>query len=174
VIFCQATVTYTPVTNVSRHGLSPNQSCVTRLRWALSMMTVGGSGVLMCMPEFSPFLRHQLVSWWLNHPYCQPLLFLGHQPDLLDSFHVSLIGCLISCLPPEGAVNPDVAWLPTAPTRCLWSLRLVGGEWLPQNVPVFVFWRLASRSTACSLRACLRATFSDFFPPNLPPYMVLG
>jgi hypothetical protein len=71
-------------------------------------------------------------------------------------------------LPPAGAVNSVVAWLPQFQrAACLWSLRPFGGDRLPQNVLALVFWGLASRSTACSSRVCLRASFTGFSPPSI-------
>jgi hypothetical protein len=49
-------VTYTPVSMVTRHGLSPTQPCVTRLGSAICFMTARGGGlnVYASIPSFPP------------------------------------------------------------------------------------------------------------------------
>jgi hypothetical protein len=116
----------------------------------------------------------------VGHTSCSPLFYLGRNLDLLAGSRVcwkSLIlfsaMVFVFCFPPIGAVTLEVVWLrtPLARRSCLVS-SIGRGDQLLQNVLALIFWCLAPRSTACSSRACLRASFTVFFPKRSSIFMV--
>jgi hypothetical protein len=128
------TVTYAPVSTVTRHGLSPTQPYVTRPGSAFCVTTVTvywmGFNLYACVLPFQPFSAghrsfHEGWPFFLS----ASLLLLGRHSDFVDS-HVSL--GVLSLFPAPivfylhsiRTANPEVACLSTAPTyrsSCIFS-----------------------------------------------------
>jgi hypothetical protein len=136
-----ATVTYTLVLTVMRHGFSPTQPCITRLGPALSIMTVNAwSGVLMC-PPFSTGTR-SFPDSWPSLPSAS-LLFLSCHSVFLTGFRASPRSFVTYSMPlvifyllPVRTVTPELPWLPTSPARRLSLVPLPGlGQSAPPECP---------------------------------------
>lgn len=121
-IWCLAIVTHTPVSMVTRYGLSPNQIWGIKLFSTLSVMLFNVEGVgVNVWASAPPFRRYPLVSIESIISSC-PLLFVTSGSVVSSSASV-----LIFYLRFLGAVIPEVAWLPTAPESRLSLLPL--GRW---------------------------------------------